>query len=34
MKDNRRNFLKTAAVTGVGLTIAPNIAFAKKNSDS
>ena len=34
MKDNRRNFLKTAAVAGVGLALAPNIAFAKNNSDT
>lgn len=34
MKDNRRNFLKTAAVAGVGLALAPNIAFGKKQKES
>lgn len=34
MKDNRRNFLKTAAVAGVGLALAPNIAFGNNNSDT
>ncbi len=34
MKDNRRNFIKTATVAGIGLAMAPNLAFGKKRSDS
>lgn len=34
MKENRRDFIKTAAVAGVGLAMAPNIAFGKKQRDS
>ena len=34
MKDNRRNFLKTTAVAGVGLALVPNIAFGKKQKES
>ncbi|MAZ94337.1 MAG: Gfo/Idh/MocA family oxidoreductase [Bacteroidales bacterium] len=34
MKNNRRNFIKTAAVGGIGLAMAPNIAFGKKQKES
>ena len=33
MKNNRRNFIKTAAVGGIGLAMAPNIAFGKKQKE-
>jgi len=34
MKNNRRDFIKTAAVVGAGMALAPNIAFGKKPSDT
>lgn len=34
MKENRRNFIKTAAIAGAGLTVLPHIALGKKQSDT
>ncbi len=34
MKNNRREFIKTAAVAGVGIAVAPSIAFASKLKES
>ncbi|MAE08299.1 MAG: glycosyl hydrolase [Bacteroidetes bacterium] len=34
MKENRRNFIKTAAIAGAGLTVLPHVAFGKKRSDT
>ncbi len=34
MSTNRRDFIKTTAIVGTGLAIAPSIAFGKKTSDS
>ncbi len=34
MKLKRRDFIKTTAVAGAGLAIAPGLAFGKKPTDS
>ncbi len=34
MKDNRRNFIKTAAIAGAGLTVMPHVAFGRNYSDT
>ncbi|RNC65638.1 twin-arginine translocation signal domain-containing protein [Proteiniphilum sp. X52] len=31
---NRRNFLKTSAIAGAGLTLAPNLTFAQVNQSN